>query len=160
MTPRESTLHKGATYMVVGAGLFLAYAVAFLVVSLTGDGFEIGVPTLNGVTPADLNALNPGVMAYITHIHLALSGFIAATAVAVMALCWFGVRQGDWRTWLAAMISPVIGLIVALPMHYTGAFDHNWVTHIGPIYLGTLIFVGGGLLALSGLMKSESTADV
>ena len=146
--------------MVVGAGLFLAYAIVFLFVSLTGEGFEIGVPTLNGVTPADLIALNPGVMAYITHIHLALGGFIAATAVAVMALCWFGVRRGDWRAWLAAMIAPVIGLIAALPMHYIGAFEHNWVTHIGPIYLGTVIFVGGGLLALSGLMKSEGAADV
>ena len=146
--------------MVVGAGLFLAYAIVFLFVSLTGQGFEIGVPTLNGVTPADLIALNPGVMAYITHIHLALGGFIAATAVAVMALCWFGVRRGDWRAWLAAMIAPVIGLIAALPMHYIGAFEHNWVTHIGPIYLGTVIFVGGGLLALSGLMKSEGAADV
>lgn len=146
--------------MVVGAGLFLAYAIVFIFVSLTGEGFEIGVPTLNGVTAADLNALNPGVMAYITHIHLALGGFIAATAVAVMALCWFGVRRGDWRAWLAAMIAPVIGLIAALPMHYIGAFDHNWVTHIGPIYLGTVIFVVGGLMALSGLMKSEGLADV
>ena len=146
--------------MVVGAGLFLAYAIVFIFVSLTGEGFEIGVPTLNGVTAADLNALNPGVMAYITHIHLALGGFIAATAVAVMALCWFGVRRGDWRAWLAAMIAPVIGLIAALPMHYIGAFDHNWVTHIGPIYLGTVIFVVGGLMALSGLMKSEGLAEV
>ena len=28
-----------------------------------------------------------------------------------MALCWFGVRRGDWRAWLAAMVSPVVGLI-------------------------------------------------
>ncbi|MGR3343435.1 MAG: hypothetical protein ACU0DI_09475 [Paracoccaceae bacterium] len=160
MTPREATLHKGATYMVVGAGLFLAYAIVFFFLSFSGEGFEIGVPTLNGVTPADLDALSPAVMAYITHLHLATAGFIAATAVAVMALCWFGVRRGDWRAWLAAMISPVIGLIVALPMHYIGAFEHNWVTHIGPIYLGTLIFVVGGLMALSGLMKSEGAADV
>lgn len=160
MTPRDATLHKAATYMVAGAAIFLAYGIVFIFSSLSGDGFEIGVPTLNGVTVADLNALNPAIMAYITHIHLALGGFIAATAVAVMALCWFGVRRGDWRAWLAAMIAPVIGLIAALPMHYLGLFDHNWVTHIGPIYLGTAIFVGGGLLALSALVKSDATADV
>ena len=45
-----------------------------------------------------------------------------------MALCWFGVRRGDWRAWLAAMASPVVGLIAALPMHYFGLFDHDWVT--------------------------------
>ena len=77
-----------------------------------------------------------------------------------MALCWFGVRRGDWRARLAAMVSPVVGLIAALPMHYLGLFDHNWVTHIGPINLGTAIFVGGGLLALSALVKSDATADV
>ena len=153
MTPREAALQKGGMYMVVGAGLFLAYAIVFFFLSFSGEGFEIGVPTLNGVTPADLDAFSPVVMAYITHLHLATAGFIAATAVAVMALCWYRVRRGDWWAWLAAMVSPVIGLIVALPMHFTGQFDHNWITHLGPIYLGTLIFVVGGLFALSGLMK-------
>ncbi len=82
--------------MVVGAGLFLAYAIVFFFLRFSGEGFEIGVPTLNGVTPADLDAFSPVVMAYITHLHLATAGFIAATAVAVMALCWYGVRRGDW----------------------------------------------------------------
>ncbi len=53
------------------------------------------------------------------------------------------------------MISPVVGLVVALPKHYLGEFDHNWVTHIGPIYAGTAIFVVGGLMALSGLLRTE-----
>jgi hypothetical protein len=33
---------------------------------------------------------------YITHVHVALAGFIAATAIAVIGLAWFGVRAGAW----------------------------------------------------------------
>lgn len=161
MTPTNDSLDRGGKYMVAGVAIFLAYAVVYFLSSLSGSGFEIGVPTLNGVTPADLDALNPAIMAFIIHSNLALSGFIASTSIAVLALCWFGVRSGQWWAWWAAMISPVVALAIALPKHYFGGFDHNWVTHIGPIYLGTAIFVVGGLIALSGLLNTsgaETTA--
>src|SRR5216684_4165956 len=139
-----------------GAVLFLAYAIVFIFRAFSGTGFEIGVATLNGVTPAQLNRLNPAVMAYITHLHVTTAGFIAATAVAVIGLAWYGVRAGAWWAWITAVISPVVGLAVALPLHYTGAFEHDWVSHLGPIYVGTLIFVVGAAMALIGLMRKAS----
>ena len=51
------------------------------------------------------------------------------------------------------MVSPVVGLAVALPYHYTGTFQHNWVTHLGPIYVATLVFVVGALLALRAMTR-------
>jgi hypothetical protein len=155
MTSTVPALQKGSNLMILGALVFAAYAIAFGVRSLSGEGFEIGVPDLNGVTRADLDALSPAIMAYMTHLHLALAGFIAATSVAVLALCHYGVRRGHGWAWLAAMIAPVVALAAALPEHYTGGFELNWVTHLGPVYLGTLIYVVGGLWALTGLMKPE-----
>jgi len=149
-------VHRGAVTMVVGAVMFLVYAVAFVFRAFSGTGFEIGVATLNGVTPAQLNQLNPAVMAYITHLHVATAGFIAATAVAVIGLSWYGVRASARWAWIIAVISPVVGLVVALPLHYTGAFEHDWVSHLGPIYVGTLIFVVGAAMALIGLMRKAS----
>jgi hypothetical protein len=157
MTPDNSALTNltnGTKLMAVGVLLFLAYAVAFLFNSLSGDGFEIGVHTLNGVTPADLNAINPAIMAYMNHLHVAISGFIMSTSVAVLALVWFGVQRGLWWAWWTAMIAPVVALVIALPLHYSGTFEHNWVTHIGPVYIGTLIFVVGGLMAGAALMRT------
>jgi hypothetical protein len=55
--------------------------------------------------------------------------------------------------WIAAVISPVVGLAVALPMHYLNLFNYNWVTHLGPIYLATALFVVGALIALRGLVN-------
>jgi hypothetical protein len=154
MTHGNENLAKGGAIMSVGALIFLAYAVVYFLRSFAGAGFEIGVPTLNGVTPADLDGLNPAIMAFIIHSNLALAGFIAATSIAVIALCWYGVRAGLLWAWLTAMVAPVVALVVALPKHYFGGFDHNWITHIGPIYLGTAIFVAGGLIALTGLLKA------
>jgi len=150
MADRAKTLRVGAVLMVVGALIFFVYAIAFFFRSF-GTGFEIGVPTLNGVTPANLDALNPAITGYIRHLHLATAGFIAATAIAVGALAWYGARLGAWWAWIAAVAAPVVGLAVALPMHYTGAFEHDWVSHLGPIYVGTLIYVAGALVGLKGL---------
>jgi len=153
MQAQNSMVHRGAVTMIVGAVMFLAYAIVFIFRAFSGTGFEIGVTTLNGVTPAQLNQLSPAVMAYITHLHVATAGFIAATAVAVIGLAWYGVRTGAWWAWITAVISPVVGLALALPLHYTGAFEHDWVSHLGPIYLGTLIFVVGAVMVLVALMR-------
>jgi hypothetical protein len=151
-------LERGALVMLAGAALFLLYAIAFFVRAFAGGGFEIGVPTLNGVTPADLDKLNPAIMAYITHVHVALAGFIAATALAVMALVWYGVRAGARWAWVAALIAPSVGLAVALPLHYAGGFQVDWVAHLGPVYAGAAVYVIGALMALAGQKPASTKA--
>jgi hypothetical protein len=155
MQAQNSLTHRGAVTMVAGAAIFLIYAIVFLFRAFSSTGFELGVETLNGVTRAQLDQLNPAVTAYITHLHVATAGFIAATAVAVIGLTWYGVRAGAWWAWITAVISPVVGLVIALPLHYTGAFEHDWVSHLGPIYAGTLIFVVGAVMVLMGLMRKS-----
>ena len=156
MEAHNSLVNRGALTMVVGAAIFLLYAVVFFFRAFSSAGFELGVATLNGVTPQQLNQLNPAVMGYIAHLHVATAGFIAATAIAVIGLAWYGVRAGLWWAWITAVISPVVGLAVALPMHYTGAFELDWVAHLGAIYLGTLIYVVGAVMVLVALARKGS----
>jgi len=153
MNTQNSRLSQGAVLMAIGSLAFIGYAVVFLVRNFTGGGFELGVGTLNGVTRDNLNALNPAIMHYIGHLHVATAGFIAATGIAVASLSWYGVRRGQRWAWIAAVVSPVVGLAVALPYHYTGTFTFNWVTHLGPIYVATLVFVVGALLALRAMTQ-------
>ena len=153
MNTQNSRLSQGAVLMAIGSLVFIGYAVVFLVRNFTGGGFELGVGTLNGVTRDNLNALNPAIMHYIGHLHVATAGFIAATGIAVASLSWYGVRRGQLWAWIAAVVSPVVGLAVALPYHYTGTFTFNWVTHLGPIYVATLVFVVGALLALRAMTQ-------
>jgi hypothetical protein len=112
---REQSLRNGAGLMVLGALVFLVYAVVFLVRAFAGSGFELGVETLNGVTPQQLDGLSPAIMGYITHLHVATAGFIAATAIAAGGLAWYGVQDGLWWAWIFALIVPAVGLAVALP---------------------------------------------
>jgi len=147
---------RGAVVMTVGALIFVIYGLAFLYRAIAGEGFEIGVHTLNGVTVSELNELSPAIMPYIDHLHIATAGFIIATGVAVAALSWYGVRQGILLAWVTAVVTPVIGLVVALPMHWFDYFQHDWVSHLGAIYVGTLIFVIGALIALRGFVAERS----
>jgi hypothetical protein len=158
MQAQDPLVHRGALTMILGALLFLLYAVVFFLRAFSGGGFELGVPTLNGVTQQQLDQLNPAIMAYITHLHVAVAGFIAATAIAVIGLAWYGVRAGAWWAWITAVISPVVGLAVALPLHYTGGFHLDWMQHLGPIYVGTLIFVVGALMVLVAWTRKAPTA--
>jgi hypothetical protein len=141
--------------MVLGAVIFLVYAVVFLFRAFANSGFELGVETLNGVTPQQLDGLNPAIMGYIMHLHMAIAGFIAATAIAAGGLAWWGVRDGLWWAWILAVVVPVVGLAVALPMHYMGHFNYDWVSHLGPIYIGTIIYVAGAVVAFVGLTRGE-----
>jgi hypothetical protein len=144
--------------MVLGALIFFVYSVVFLLRAFASSGFELGVETLNGVTTQQLNGLNPAIMAYVTHLHVATAGFIAATAIAAGGLAWYGVRNGLWWAWITAVISPVVGLVVALPMHWMGHFNYDWVSHLGAIYLGTVIYVVGAAVALIGLSQAAAAS--
>jgi len=155
---REQSLRNGAGLMVIGALIFLVYAVVFFFRAFASSSFELGVETLNGVTPLQLDGLNPAIMGYITHLHVAIAGFIAATAIAAGGLAWYGVRDGLWWAWIIAVVVPVVGLAVALPMHYMGHFNYDWVSHLGPIYLGTIIYVVGAVVALVGLTQAAPAA--
>jgi hypothetical protein len=150
---REQSLRNGAGLMVLGALIFLVYAVVFFFRAFSSAGFEVGVETLNGVTPQQLDGLNPAIMGYITHLHVAIAGFIAATAIAVGGLAWYGVRNGLWWAWITGVVVPVVALAVALPMHYMGHFNYDWVSHLGPIYVATIVYVVGAVLALMGLSQ-------
>lgn len=154
---REQSLRNGATLMVLGALVLLGYAAAFLYRASGNEGFELGVETLNGVTRQQLDAINPAIMAYITHLHVAIAGFLAATAIALGGLAWHGVRNGLWWAWILAAVVAVVALAVALPLHYMGHFNYDWVRHLGPIYVGAIIFIVGAVVALVGLVQAPAT---
>ncbi|WP_433633133.1 hypothetical protein [Halomicrococcus sp. NG-SE-24] len=145
----------GSLLMALAGVAFIGYGVVFLARTFFGTGFELGVATLNGVTRAELNAIDPAVVHYIDHLHVATAAFIISTGIAVVALAWYGVRSGLLWAWAAAVVAAVVGLGLALPMHYMDLFSHNWMTHLGPIYLATIVFVVGAALAYRGL-QSES----
>ena len=153
MVTQNPGLKQGAVLMVIGALAFIGYAVVFLIRNFTSTGFELGVETLNGVTRDQLNAINPAIVHYIGHLHVATAGFIMGTGIAVAALSRYGVARGEIWAWVAAVITPVVALAVALPYHYTGTFQLNWVTHLGPIYLATFIFVVGALISLRAMTR-------
>ena len=151
--PDESAALKwGVNLMTLGAVAFIGYAVIFFVLNFTDQFLELGIGS--GQVDKDkgaIKAFSPDLYHYISHLHLAVSGFVASTGLAVAALCWFGVRRGYMWAWVTAVAAPVLALVVALPAHYPWGFAT--IGHLGPIYLATAIFVVGALLALKGLAE-------
>jgi uncharacterized protein YacL len=147
-----SDLRNGSLLMALAGVAFVGYGIVFLVMNFVGAGFELGVSTLDGMTPGELN---PTVAYYISHLHVATAAFIMSTGIAVTALSWYGVRQRLTWAWATSVASAVVGLALALPMHYTGnVFTHDWVTHLAPIYLATVVFIVGVVLAYQGLQAA------
>ena len=130
---------------------FVGYAVIFFVRNFTDAFLELGIgPNEVNVGKEEIRAFSPSLLEYVGHLHIAVSGFIAATGVAVAVLVWFGVRRGHLWALVGAVTAPVLGLIVALPAHYPNNFDT--IGHLGLIYLAVVIFVAGTILCLKELL--------
>ena len=151
----SAALRAGTGLMAIGAAAFVGYAVIFFVRNFTDSFLELGIgPGQVSVGKDEIEQFSPSLYDYISHLHIAVSGFIAATGVAVVFLSWFGVRRGYLWAWVGAVVAPVLGLAVALPAHYPYGFDT--IGHLGLIYLATAIFVVGALLSLKGLRETRS----
>lgn len=149
-------LRVGSLIMAVGGAGFIGYAVIFFIRNFTGTFLELGIGSSEvNVNKSQIQEFSPSLYHYISHLHIAVSGFIAASGLAVIALAWFGVRRGQFWAWVTAVTVPVLGLAVALPAHYPNHFDT--LGHLGLIYADTVLFVVGAVVALVGLREQEST---
>src|SRR5215207_1071473 len=147
-----TALTWGVYLMTLGAIAFMGYAVIFFVLNFTDSFLELGIGSDQVASGKDdIKAFDNDLYHYISHLHIALSGFIAATGLAVVFLSWFGVRRRYFWAWVGAVSAPVLALAVALPAHYPWGFDT--LGHLGLIYLATAIFVVGALLTLSDLRR-------
>ena len=147
----SQALRAGSTLMLIAALGFIGYAVIFFVRNYTDSFLELGIGQNEvSVGKDQIVEFSPSLYHYIGHLHIAVSGFIAATGVAVAVLVWFGVRRGHLWALVGAVIAPVLGLVVALPAHYPNNFDT--IGHLGLIYLAVVIFVAGTLLCLKELL--------
>jgi cytochrome bd-type quinol oxidase subunit 2 len=149
-------LSRGAAIMALGGIGLVGYGLLFLVQNFTGF-LELGISRAEvDVGRADIQRFSPSLYHYISHLHIALAGFIAACGVAVAVLAWFGVRRGELWAWVTAVVVPVLALAVALPAHYPWHLDT--VGHLGLIYADTVLFCVGAALALAGLQRIRGPA--
>jgi len=147
----EGNLRAGSWLMGVAAVGFIGYAVIFLIRNFTDSFLELGIgPDQVTVGKDEIQAFSPSLYHYVGHLHIAVAGFIAATGVAVLFLVAYGVRRGALWAWVGAVAAPVVGLAVALPAHYPNHFDT--IGHLGLIYLATVVFMVGALVALRGII--------
>jgi hypothetical protein len=145
-------LRVGAGLMAAAGLAFVGYAVIFFIRNFTGAFLELGIgPGQVDVGRNEIRQFSPQLYHYISHLHIAVAGFIAATGLATAALAWFGVRRGELWAYVTAIAAPVLGLAVALPAHYP--YGLATLGHLGLIYLATAVFVAGALLALKPIME-------
>ena len=149
-------LRFGSALMALAGLGFIGYAVIFFVRNFTGAFLELGIgPNQVDVDRDQIREFSLPLYHYIAHLHIAVSGFIAATGLAAAALAWYGVRRGELWAYVTAIAAPVLGLAVALPAHYP--YHLATLGHLGPIYLATAVFVVGAVLALKPLLKSRTS---
>jgi len=150
----DARLRLGSSIMALAGLGFVGYGVLFLVRNFTDAFLELGIgPEQIDVGKEQIEQFSPALLNYVSHLHIAVSGFIAAAGVAVAALAWYGVRRGELWAWVTAVVVPVLGLAVALPAHYPWGFDT--IGHLGLIYADTLLFVVGAALAWTGLAATR-----
>jgi hypothetical protein len=154
-TSSSSPLRTGSLLMAIAGLAFIGYGVIFFVRNFTGAFLELGIghDQVN-VGKDEIRGFSPELYHYISHLHIAVAGFIAATGLATAALAWYGVRRGLLWAYVTAVATPVLGLAVALPAHYPWGFDT--IGHLGLIYLATAVFVVGAALALRPLLAMRN----
>ena len=148
-----SQLNLGATLVALSGIGLVGYGIMFLVRNFTGF-IELGLtPEHVGGTAGQIRGFSPDLYEYISHLQVAVSGFIIALGVSVIALAWYGIRRGERWALLTAFLSPVIAVGVAVPLHFP--YGIATIGHLGLIYLDALVLGVGTVLAYTGLRKVE-----
>jgi hypothetical protein len=152
--PDRTSVDTG-TWLVIAAGVgMVAYGLMFLVRNLAGFT-ELGLtPAHVGGTPDQIRDFSPHLYNYISHLQVAVAGFITAIGVGVISLAWNGIRAGmRWAAWTAFAV-PILALAIGLPLHYT--YGIATMGHLGLIYLDGLLLLAGTVLSLRAIDAPRS----
>ena len=149
--PASGRANLGANLVLLAGVGLVGYGVMFLVRNFTGF-IELGLtPQHIGGTPDQIRAFSPHLYDYISHLQVAVAAFIIALGIAVIALDWNGIRTGQrWALW-TAFLAPVVGVGLALPLHYSYGFAT--LGHLGLIYLDATMLLVGTVLAAQALRR-------
>jgi len=150
---RTASPSLGANVVALAGVGLVGYGIMFLFRNFNGF-IELGLtPHHVGGSPEQIQAFSPNLYNYISHLQVAVSAFIIALGVAVIALAWFGIRSGQhWAMW-TAFITPVIGVAIALPLHFV--YGIGTLGHLGLIYLDAVILLVGTVLSYNALRASN-----
>ena len=84
--PDSQALRTGSSLMVIGAVAFIGYAILFFILNFTSF-LELGIGDEQvDVGKDQIEAFSPSLHDYVSHLHIALSGFIAATGLLLMGV--------------------------------------------------------------------------
>jgi hypothetical protein len=149
--PASGTANLGANLVLLAGIGLVGYGLMFLVRNFTGF-IELGLtPQHIGGTPDAIRAFSPHLYDYISHLQVAVAAFLIALGIAVIGLAWNGIRTGQrWALW-TAFLAPVVGVGLALPLHYSYGFAT--LGHLGAIYLDAAILLAGTVLAAKALPR-------
>jgi hypothetical protein len=141
----EASMAAGANLVALAGVGLIVYGLMFLVRNFTGFT-ELGLTADHvGGTPQQIQAFSQNLYNYISHLQVALSGFIIALGIAVIALAMFGIRRGEsWAVW-TAFLAPVVAVGIALPLHFP--FHLATLGHLGLIYLDAAILLVGTIVS-------------
>lgn len=154
----EPKLWQGAVLISATGVAIVGYGLTFLYAAYLGTEFEPGVGSLGGVSRADLAASNPEMLHYMDHLHVGLGGLLVALGVTLVALGWYGIRSGyRWAT-ATSLVIALIALATNFLVHYDPGFGYDWVIHIAPSVVVTLLVVIGGVRAYQGVRSTASTS--
>lgn len=156
----EAKIRQGVGLITVtGVGL-VGYSLTFLYVAYFGREFELGVDTLGGTTRAELAASNPEVLHYIDHFHVGFGAVLGALGITIVALAWYGIREGRRWAFNTTLVVAAIALLANFAIHYDAGFDYDFVVHIAPSLLITVLVVAGLGRAYQGLESSTMRPSV
>ncbi|MCK6584504.1 MAG: hypothetical protein HUU11_11150 [Anaerolineales bacterium] len=148
-----ASVNTGANLVALAGVGLVGYGIMFLIRNFTGF-IELGLtPAHVGGTPEQIKAFSLDLYEYISHLQVAVSAFIIALGVAVIALAWFGIRSGQrWALW-TAFLTPVIGVAIALPLHFP--YGIGTIGHLGLIYLDAVILLVGTIMSYNALKAAR-----
>ena len=141
--------------MVLGAGVALiAYGLFFAWRNFNGF-IELGLtPAHVGATPDQIRAFSPRFYNYVSHLQVAIAGFIVALGVAFVCLAWNGMRYLErWTSWTVLAVT-IVAVVITLPLHYV--YGLATIGHLGSLYAAVALLVIGSVLSLRTHARSTS----
>lgn len=153
--------------LLVGIGMLLAGSVI-----VTIGSFVVFVPqdlAFIGLDRAQLDALNPHLVALIAHDRAGFGGALATTGIVVIGTAWSA--RPSRGLWQALLVAGGVGFGAALAIHALVGYDD--LSHVGPAIGGAVVFAiaialyppnalvveSPGLEAATGVPLRERSAD-